>query len=66
MCLGEVRKPEDIVQRRGKPAPDLTPRLIPRPITPRSLGDVLREIESLKAEIARIKRALRAHGITVE
>jgi len=65
MCLGEVRRPEDIINRRGKPSPDLTPRSIPQPITSSSLDDVIREIKSLRAEIAKIKRALRAHGITI-
>ena len=64
--MGEVRRPEDIVHRRGKPSPDLTPRPIPRPITPSSLEEVMREIKSLSAEVAKIKKVLRAHGIAIE
>ena len=64
--MGEVRRPEDITRRRGKPVPDLTPRPIPRPITPTSIEDILRDIESMKVEIAKIKRALRTHGIVIE
>ena len=64
--MGEVRRPEDVVQRRGKPSSDLTPRPIPQPITPSSLKDVMREVKSLRTEIAKIKRALRAHGIAIE
>ena len=63
--MGEVRRLEDIIHRRGKPSPDLTPRPIPQPITSSSLEDLIREIKSLRAEIAKIKRALRAHGITI-
>jgi hypothetical protein len=66
MCLGEVRRPEDIVQRRGKPSPDLTPRPIPRPITPSGLEAIMREIKLLSAEVATIKKVLRAHGIAIE
>ncbi|MFQ6074756.1 MAG: hypothetical protein ACE5Z5_01295 [Candidatus Bathyarchaeia archaeon] len=64
--MGEVYKPEDILRRGEKPVPDLPPRPIPRPITPTSLEAILREIESMRIEIAKIKRALRAHGITIE
>lgn len=64
--MGEIRKPEDLISRRGKPVPDLTPGLIPQPITPTSLEAILREIESMKAEIAKIKRVLRTHGIAIE
>ena len=63
--MGEVRRPEDIIHRRGKPSPDLTPRSIPQPIISSSLEDVIREIKSLRAEIAKIKRALRANGIAI-
>jgi hypothetical protein len=65
MCLGEVRRPEDIIHRRGKPSPDLTPMSIPQPIISSSLEDVIRDIKSLIVEIAKIKRALRAHGIAI-
>ena len=64
--MGEIRRPEDIVHRRGKPSPDLTPRPIPRPITPISLEEVIREIKSLSAEVIKIKKGLRAHGIAIE
>lgn len=64
--MGEVYRPEDILGKGEKPVPDLPPRPIPRPIPPAGLEAVLREIESMKVEIARIKRALRAHGIPVE
>ena len=64
--MGEVHRPEDVIQRRGKPVPDLTPMPIPQHIISMSLEAILRDIESMKGEIAKIKLALRAHGITVE
>jgi hypothetical protein len=38
---------------------------IPQPIISSSLEDVIRDIKSLIVEIAKIKRALRAHGIAI-
>ena len=64
--MGKVYRPEDIIHRRGKPASDLTPKPIPQPVTPTGLDAILRDIESMKVEIAKIKRALRAHGIAIE
>ena len=64
--MGDIRRPEDITRRRGKPSHDVTPKPIPRPITPRSIEDLLREMELLKAEIVKIKSALRAHGIPIQ
>ena len=66
MRLGEVYRPEDVAQRRGRSASDLTPGSLPHPMTPTSLEAILRDIEALKGEIAKIKLALRAHGITVD
>ena len=64
--MGEIRRPEDIISGRGKPPSDLTPRPIPRPITPRKLDDVIQELKLLKDEIEKIKRILRTHGIAIE
>jgi len=64
--LGEVYSPKDIIHRRGKLVPDLTPRPIPLPTTPTSLEAILQDMESMKVEIAKINRALRAHGIAIE
>jgi len=61
--MGEVFKPEDIILKKEWPIPDLTPRPIPQPA---SLETIQREIESMKAEITKIKQILRAHGISVE
>jgi hypothetical protein len=64
--LGEVYRPEDILSRRqGKPS-DLTPTPTRKPSTPHSLESIINEINSLKVEIAKIKEALKIHGITIE
>ena len=64
--MGEVYSPKDIIHRTGKLVPDLTPRPIPQPTTPTSLEAILQDMESMKVEIAKINRALRAHGIAIE
>ena len=64
--LGEVYRPEDVVRRRRKPVPNLTPKPTPQPITPTSLEEISREIELIKVEVAKIKLALRAHGVAIE
>lgn len=64
--LGEVYRPEDVMHRREKPVPDLIPKPIPQPITPTSLEEISRDIESIKVEVAKIKLTLRAHGIAIE
>ena len=56
-------KPEDIIQKKEKAIRDLIPRPIPQPIR---LEAILREIQSMKIEIAKIKLALRAQGIAIE
>jgi len=66
MHVGEVYRPEDVAQRRERPVSDLTPGSLPQPMTPTSLEAILRDIEVLKDEIAKIKLALRAHGITAD
>jgi hypothetical protein len=64
--VGEVYGPEDVVHRNGKPVPDLPPASMPQPLTPIRLEEIRRDIESIKVEIAKIKLALKAHGITIE
>jgi hypothetical protein len=64
--LGEVYKPENMIQKRKRQVPDLTPTPLPQSSSPMSLETILREIESMKAEITKIKQSLRAHGISVE
>lgn len=61
--MGEVFRPEDVIRKKERPVPDLTPRPIPQPA---SLEAILREIQSMKIEITKIKLALRAHGIAIE
>ena len=64
--MGKVYGPEDVVHRKGKPVPDLTHAPMPQPITPIRLKEIRRDIESIKVEIAKIKLALKAHGIAIE
>ena len=61
--MGEVYRPEDLVGGKKKPS-DLSP--IPRGITPATLEEVLREVRLLKAEVNKIKQALKAKGIINE
>ena len=62
-CLGEVYRPEDLVGRKKKPS-DLSP--MPRGIAPATLEEVIREVRMLKAEVNKIKQALKAKGIINE
>lgn len=61
--MGEVYKPEDLVDRKKKPS-DLSPGL--DRITPTTLQDVIREIRLLKIEVRKIKQVLKDKGILVE
>ena len=60
--MGEVYRPEDLIGGKKKPS-DLSP--VPRGIAP-SLEDVICEVRLLKAEVDKIKQALRAKGIINE
>ncbi|MFH0748752.1 MAG: hypothetical protein V1915_02375 [Candidatus Bathyarchaeota archaeon] len=64
--MGEVIRPEKFMQRRGTPSPDLSPRPSPPQIPPTTLEEVLRQLEYLKAEVAKIKLVLKAQGIIIE
>ena len=58
--MGEVYRPEDLVGGKKKPS-DISP--LPRGIAPATLEDVICEVRLLKAEVDKIKQALRAKGI---
>jgi len=60
--LGEVFKPEDVLKKERR-IPDLASRPIHQP---KNLESILQEIASIKKEIAKIKFALKSHGITYE
>jgi len=60
--LGEVFKPEDILKKR-RHIPDLASRPIPQPT---NLESIVQDIASIKKEIAKIKSALKSHGIRYE
>ena len=61
--MGEVYRPEDLVGGKKKPS-DLSP--LPSGIAPATLEDVICEVRLLKAEVNKIKQALRAKGIINE
>ena len=61
--MGEVYRPEDLVGGKKKPS-DLSP--LPRGIVPATLEEVIREVRLLKAELNKIKQALKAKGIINE
>ena len=61
--MGEVYRPEDFVTKKKNPS-DLSP--IPRRITPTTLEEVIREVRLLKAEVNKIKQALKTKGIIIE
>lgn len=61
--MGEVYRPEDIVGDTKRPS-DMSPNL--DRLKSLNLKEVMREIRLLKAEIKKIKQALRANGIIVE
>ena len=59
-CLGEVYRPEDLVGGKKKPS-DISP--LPSGIAPATLEEVICEVRLLKAEVDKIKQALKAKGI---
>ena len=61
--MGEVYRPEDLVGGKKKPS-GLSP--LPRRIAPTTLEEVIREVRLLKAEVNKIKQALKAKGIINE
>ncbi len=63
--MGEVYRPEDVVRRRGREVPDLGPGTVPKPTTPTSLDDLIREVRELRAEVEKIKMALNTRGISI-
>ena len=61
--MGEVYRPEDLFGGKKKPS-DLSP--MPTGIAPATLQDVIREVRLLKAEVDKIKQALKNKGIINE
>ena len=61
--MGEVYRPEDLVGGKNKPS-DISP--MPSGVAPATLEEVIREVRLLKAEVNKIKQALRAKGIINE
>ena len=58
--MDEVYRPEDLVGGKKKPS-DISP--LPTGIAPATLEEVICEVRLLKAEVDKIKQALKAKGI---
>jgi len=64
--MGEVYKPEAVARKKVR-IPDIHPQTPPAPPPmPPTLEDVSREVQELREEIMRIKRALERQGILVD
>jgi hypothetical protein len=64
--VGKVYGPEDVLHRRGKSVPDLTPEPLPQRYTPTRIEEISKDVELMKAELVKIKLAMKAHGIAIE
>jgi hypothetical protein len=64
--LGEVYRPEDVSRKKKREAPDLGPNPIRKPTTPASIDDLIRELGVLRADVEKIKRALKTRGILIQ
>ncbi len=64
--MGKICGPEDVVHRRGKSVPDLTPEPLPQRYTPNRMEEISKDVELMKAELVKIKLAMKAHGIAIE
>ena len=65
--MGEVVRPESLIRRKPIPESQDIPN-IPGPSlpAPTSLESLYQEIQIIRTEIAKIKQAMKAHGISVE
>lgn len=66
--MGEVVKPENLVGKRKTRFPDIFPKPLISPSPPilQTIEDLKLEIQALKNELEKIKRALRKHGVLIE
>jgi len=64
--LGKVYKPDDLAGRRKIHVPDIGPTPIPRPTGYPDLQTLAEEVRLLRADVTKIKEALRSHGIPVD
>ena len=58
--MGEVYRPEDLLGGKKQPT---DPSPIPNGIVPATLQNVIQKIRLLKAEVNKIKQALKTKGI---
>lgn len=63
--MSEIRRPEDLLRERLGDVPVLG-QIQPRPVFPSDIELLIREVQALKAEVIRIKAALKKHGIEVD
>ncbi|MEM2909627.1 MAG: hypothetical protein QXO01_00955 [Nitrososphaerota archaeon] len=63
--MSGIRKPEDILRERFGDVPTLG-QIQPRPLLPSDIELLVREVQTLKAEVVKIKAALKKHGIDVD
>ena len=63
--MGEVYRPEDVIDKRGRTLPDLSPGIPSKPISRDRLDELIREVRELKSDVEKIKVALRSRGISI-
>jgi len=65
--MGQVHRPEDLAAKRGFRTRDIPkPPTAPEPTPPASLEAVYEEVRWLRAELERVKQALKKHGIPID
>lgn len=63
--MSGIRKPEDMLRERFGDAPTLG-QIQPRPVLLSDMELLIKEVRTLKAEVMRIKAALKKHGIDID
>ncbi|MEM2544532.1 MAG: hypothetical protein QXH76_06600, partial [Nitrososphaerota archaeon] len=62
--MSGIRRPEDMLRERLGDVP-VFGQIQPRPVLSSDIELLIKEVQALKAEIIRIKAALKKHGIEV-
>lgn len=63
--MSGIRKPEDMLRERFGDVP-MFGQIQPRPVLPSDMELLIKEVQTLKAEVMKIKAALKKHGIDVD
>jgi len=63
--MSGIRRPEDVLRERLGDVPMLG-EIQPRSVLPSEIELLIREVRALKAELTKIKAALKKHGIDVD